>query len=419
MGVVSASVRNRKGLSFAPVRPTPAPVIPIALAAVLLLAGCSRKADTVVGNERLIRGPGGLGYTSQFGPTTDQDTYMAPDTAAFSRNLLVGQSGTFQARTFMTVRTWILPDTNLTGFTVDSVFFQIDQTVLRVNPLSLTIRLSETTTGWDSSTVVWPGPPEGLALGSTTYDFLGPLRINMGVGAFTFIKQWAHDPSLLPGLMLQAPGGTKVGAFKNLTGTIRVKYKYLSGALPESAFAITHVAQEFYLNSPITPAPTGADTALMLGGGYEAAVAVRVPIPPSTPGFSLNEGLLVLHVSDTFASIDGVTFSPGHDSTSVRIDAYRIRNDWTESTTDVQSLGRDLIPFAFLINQIPVKGDSLEIPVPDFLVREWTLFPDRNKGILVVIKSANVNPGLFVASKESQTPPLMRLAYTSPPPYRF
>jgi hypothetical protein len=78
-----------------------------------------------------------------------------------------------------------------------------------------------------------------------------------------------------------------------------------------------------------------------------------------------------------------------------------------------------LIPFSFLLRQAPVAGDSLSIPLPQFLVREWTALPATNKGLLVVVKSANVNPGMFVASRESANPPVMRLAYTNPPPYRF
>jgi hypothetical protein len=426
--VVSGSTKNGKGLSSAPVRPTRLLPVPLFLAAALLVLGCSEKVQTVVGNERLIRGPDGLGTTSSSTPGPDRDTYAAPDSANRDRSLLVGNYASIQFQSksyFAAPSAWTLPDTNLTGFTVDSVFFQLDQAPLRIPPVSGVLQLNETASSWDTTTVTWPGPANGAFLGSATFDFIGPLRISLGAGAFTLIKQWAIDPSSLAGLVLTGPTLSLGTGFRNHTGTVQVRYRYQSGAAPESAYAVTHLFRDFYLNSPVTPAPTGGDTELMLGGGYQAAVAIKVPVPASTPGFSLNEARLVFSVASTFPAVDGTTFNPGSGAVgdtarvSVTIDCFRITEDWTESTTDITAFKHDALPVSFVIDQAPAAGDSLSIPLPAFLVRAWSADSTTNKGVLLEVRSANVKPGMFLGSRESASPPVLRLAYTSPPPYRF
>jgi hypothetical protein len=410
------------------VRPTRLLPVSLFLAALALVLGCSEKVQTVVGNERLIRGPDGLGTTSTSSPGPDKDTYAAPDSANRDRSLLVGNYAPiqYQSKTYFSAPlAWTLPDTNLTGFTVDSVFFQLDQAQLRVTPISGTLQLNETVSDWDTTTVTWPGPANGTFLGSASFDFIGPLRISMGTSAFARIKQWAIDPSSLPGLVLTGPTLSLAGGFRNHTGTVRVKYHYLSGSAPESAYAVTHLFRDFYLNSPVTPAPTGSDAQLMLGGGYQAAVAIKVPIPASTPGFSLDEARIVFYVASTFPAVDGTTFNPGTgqvgDTTrvSVTVDCFRITKDWTESTTDITAFEHDALALSFVIDQAPVAGDSLSIPLPSFIVRAWSADSTTNKGVLLEVRSANVKPGMYLGSRESANPPVLRLAYTSPPPYRF
>jgi hypothetical protein len=413
------------------VRPTPILSIPFLLAALLLLTGCSRKVDTIVGNERLIRGPQGLGTTSQYAPASDQDTYMTPTLADRGHPLLVARQApaspsTFEARTLLAVHTWTVPDVNLSGFTVDSVTFTLSQELLRRQPggstPSLSIQLS-TTTDWDSTSVTWPGPAPTVTLGTVDFGFIGPLRFDLGPGFFTQIQSWASVDTTV-GFVLRVPSDQGAAGFQPLSGVFHVYYSYINNGVPATAVADTRVLRDVYVNSPVNPAPSLADTSMMLGGGYQAAVAVRVPIPSSIAGYSLAEARLSLFVNSTFPAIDGTVFTPGAsitDSSRVAciIEAYRIRGDWTEGTTSLESIDRDVIPFAFIIDQTPAPGDSILIPVPQFIIREWTDFPDRNKGMLVSMRSANVKPGLFVASRESVNPPVLRLAYTSPPPYRF
>ena len=70
-------------------RPTPLLLAALILPVTLFLSGCSNRVERIVGNERLIRGPGGLGTTLDQGPAVDRDTYVTPGTANFGTSLLV------------------------------------------------------------------------------------------------------------------------------------------------------------------------------------------------------------------------------------------------------------------------------------------------------------------------------------------
>src|SRR5512144_1390914 len=128
------------------------------------LVGCSRKAERLVGADRLIRGPGGLGATTRVIETPDRDTYVENGTAVFDSMLLVGQSGGFEARTFLLIGTVNLPDTTLPGFVpqILSLEFQRNLT-LGFDPT--TVNAFQTTV-WDTTAVSWPGPAPGALLGS-------------------------------------------------------------------------------------------------------------------------------------------------------------------------------------------------------------------------------------------------------------
>src|SRR5690348_1860635 len=93
------------------------------LFALALASGCSNRAERLVGNERLIRGPGGLGTTILQNSLPDRDTYVTPGTANYGPYLLAGRSTTFEARSFFRFLKFNLPDTLLSGFTPDSIIF--------------------------------------------------------------------------------------------------------------------------------------------------------------------------------------------------------------------------------------------------------------------------------------------------------
>jgi len=77
------------------VRPTPLLLAALILPATLFLSGCSNRVERIVGNERLIRGPGGLGTTVSVVSFTDRDSHLPRNTANFGPALLLGQSGSF------------------------------------------------------------------------------------------------------------------------------------------------------------------------------------------------------------------------------------------------------------------------------------------------------------------------------------
>jgi len=59
----------------------------------IFLCGCSSRVERIVGNERLIRGPGGLGTTVSVVSFLNRDTYVTSSAVNFGSVQLVGQSG--------------------------------------------------------------------------------------------------------------------------------------------------------------------------------------------------------------------------------------------------------------------------------------------------------------------------------------
>jgi hypothetical protein len=131
--------------------------------------GCSRKAEQIVGAGRLIRGPAGLGTTVRAARNPDRDTYVQAGTADFDSLLLVGTSGTFQARTFLKVATWALPDTLLPGFAPVNISLEVPRN-LTLGFTSTTLNLDLASAAWDTTNVSWPGPAAGTLLGTALDD---------------------------------------------------------------------------------------------------------------------------------------------------------------------------------------------------------------------------------------------------------
>jgi len=398
----------------------------------MFLCGCSNRVERIVGNERLIRGPGGLGTTVSVVSFLNRDSYVTSNTANFGPALLVGQSGSFDALSLFKVSTWRLPVETLTGFSPIAVHFVLPQRQILGVAGTLPVELSLTTVPWDSS-VTWPGPSLGAALGSTNYDFLGALRVNLGPSGYSQIQQWAADPSLAPGFALVRTSAGNVGSFQAGSAVFRIFYQYTGTDSTETDSIDTHVSLNAYIHSPLSPPQTGTETTMIFGGAYECALALRAPVPPITDGSSVNELRILLPVTGTGPAANGATMP---DTALLTIDIFRIRASWTEGVTDLATLTIDSSPVSRLALPpfLTAQDTALSIPLPRVLTREWGADSTSNEGVLIKIRDVTVrpssgvyrlaqtpaeSPSFLIGSRESSRPPVLRVSTTTPPPGRF
>jgi len=405
----------------------------LALPASMLLCGCSNRVDRIVGNERLIRGPGGLGTTVGIVSIPSRDSHVPRNSANFGPALLLGQSGSFDALSLFKVSTWRLPALTLTGFTPIAVHFVLPQRqILGTGTGSISADLSLTSAPWDSS-VSWPGPVLGASLGSTNFDFIGDLRVNLGPSGFSEVQQWAADPSLAPGFALIRSSTGTVGSFQASGAVFRIFYQYTGPDSTETDSIDTHMSLSAYIHGPMSPPPTGTETAMIFGGEFESGLALRAPVPPITDGSSVNELRFLLPVTGTAPAIDGATMP---DTVFLSVDIYRIRAPWTEGVTDQATLTIDASPTSHLVlpQFLTAQDTALSIPLPRVLTREWGADSTSNEGVLIRIRDVTVrpsplvlrmvqtpgeSPSFLIGSRESARPPVLRFSTTTPPPGRF
>ena len=398
-----------------------------AVFALALVSGCSNKVERLVGNERLIRGPEGLGTTTFQTSIPDRDTYVTPGTANYGPIFLVGQTSTFQARAFFKFAKFNLPDTTRLGFTADSVYFEVipDTTSLRNQPGGPTqFHLGGTSQALaDSGAIAWPGPASNQSFASGRHSFGDTLRLNLGE-SFGQFKGWALDPSSAPAFILETLDQTGIWGFRKALVRFRVTYFYQQSGNAVFASVTTPVTFGAYLHSPLNPPPTGTEPQLLLGGGFEPSVAIRGPVPAVGPGASVNELRFVFQVTDSIPAVDGITVlhnAPPKDATRVAfsLDVYQITGDWPETATDISQIPHGAIPIESFLSLTAEPGDSLSIPLPISLARVWFQAPATNYGVLISVRNANVNPGVVLGSRESAKPPVLRLSTTSTPPGRL
>ncbi|HKQ18479.1 MAG TPA: hypothetical protein VJW75_01910, partial [Candidatus Eisenbacteria bacterium] len=267
--------------------------IGLVLALVALAPACSKKAERLVGNEILARGPDGFGTTAREVSPIDRDTYLATGTTDRGTTLLAGASGTFEAQALIKIGTWVLPDTNDVTVVVDSIRLELPfDGKMSIPDIDLELRLAASP--WDTTTVAWPGPGLGTALASANaVDAIGDFALEIGGGSFDLVQSWATNPASLNGFVVRIASGVGVAAFRAGTGRIRIVYH---SATSTRSTADTPFQADLFIHSPLTPAPTGADTTLILGGLYAPVVAFHAPIDSFTPGFSINEARIVFRV---------------------------------------------------------------------------------------------------------------------------
>jgi hypothetical protein len=409
---VSCSARSHKGLSSAPVPISRTLTVALALALAATAPACSKKAERLVGNEILARGPGGLGDTAREASPLDRDTYLMISTADRSTALLAGILAPYEAQILLKVGAWSLPDTNDLTVVIDSVRLELTLDGEMSIPNILTLELRTAAAAWDTTTVEWPGPGFGTLLASgDPHDAVGAFKLELGSGAYPLVRSWATDPASLNGFVIRRVSGTEVAAFK--AGACRFRIVYHHTGSSAQSFADTPVTTDLFIHTPLAPTATGADTTLILGGLYAPVVAFRAPMDSFTPGFSLDEARVVFRVRS-----DSPTFP---DSVVVTVEARRIQNSWTEGAADTAGLG---IATTFLDRvvgyQVRDASDTLLIvPIPTATVRDWSSGALANEGIVLRIGEAYRGKEIWLYSRESSKPPEFRISTTSPPPGRF
>jgi hypothetical protein len=380
-----------------------------------VLVGCSRKAEKLVGADRLTRGPGGLGTTTRVIEIPDRDTYVENGTAVFDSMLLVGQSAAFEARTFLLIGAINLPDTTLPGFVPQtlSLEFQRDLT-LGFDPT--TVNAFQTTV-WDTTTVSWPGPAPGALLGSAPDDrVLTSFSLSLNSTSFTQVVQWKVNPLVTPPRIELQTGGQPLTAYVAGTVKLRIRYSHTVASVAVLDSVDSPVTQDFYLHSPLSPAPTGADSALVWGGLDQTELAMHFPLDSIPSSVSVDEATLVLRLLP-------ISAVPDSADVAARVFVKAIRSSWSEGVSEQSSIpGADSTAFASgsLIALFSPLNGTVAIRLPGSLMREWVATPSTNGGLLVRLDDhRNLTKQFLMGSRESTHPAELHVSYTELPPGRF
>lgn len=366
---------------------------------VALLAGCSERASRITGNERLLRGEEGLGTTYVSDTLIDRDTYLSPSlTTLRGATLLAGRTGAYEARSLFRTTAWSLPES--TAF-VDTVRFRVDYdpVFLAVGDPTLGVRLAGA--AWDSTTVTWPGPPQGTLLGTSSFG-QNSFTIELGASSITQVRAWSRDPSF-PGFMLGIESGSGVLGFRAGTGRIEIVYHTLLDATLKTV--TSRLPTDLTIYSP-APAASGVEDSLALGGLFQSQVLLRAPVAPSPNGFSINGATFVAYVP-----------SGAFPDTISELRVYRVAAPWTEGApTDSVNAAAIAILTAY---NLRAPGDSIVIPIPIGVALDWSKNPATNYGILLRITNSFYRPEVVIDSRESSRPPVLRITRTTPPPGRL
>jgi hypothetical protein len=381
----------------------------------VLSLGCSTHKERILGNDRLARGPGGLGTTVREISAPDRDTYVSPGAANLGQTLIVGIAPSFEAKAFFRrPAAWGLPDTSHQGVAVLSVAFEAPIDVdASNNGAGLAVSLATIATEYDP-TAPWPGPAAALTLGSLSDASVAPFRIELTGNVIPLMEAWAADSLSFPGMVLTPTGGNGLIGLQADKATITVVYsRDVGSGVRDTISVVTAFGNDHYLHSPRTPLPTGGETLLVLGGLHELGVSMRFPAMSVPGGSTVNEATIRLHVDPS-----SPFFTSGQKAPLV---VRRIRTAWTESVTDTAGLEVDAAAYAASDSVAVTSGaDSvLTVALPQSIIREWTAAGAINEGILITLPNANRLPEIWFGSRESTTPAELRVSTTSPPPGKF
>jgi hypothetical protein len=241
----------------------------------------------------------------------------------------------------------------------------------------------------------------------------GPLKFILPPSKFPDIQRWAARPDSFQGLALVGISGNALILLDANAALLRIIYEHRATtgqAHPDTTN--TPMRRHFGLRSPISPAPTGADSALVLGGNFDAGLLIRFPPLAVPEGSTVNEATLRLRLDPStqpFASGD-----------AVEIVALGIKSIWDESITQRDSLTLDLSTLGVRTQVVVAAGDSVvTIALPPRIIREWSGPLGVNNGVLIQIRRPYYTPPILVRSRESSLPIELRVSYTGSPPARF
>jgi hypothetical protein len=229
------------------------------------------------------------------------------------------------------------------------------------------------------------------------------------------VVQWARNPTGIPGFVLQANPGLPLAAYVANTVKFRIRYSHTVSSAPVVDSVDTRVTQDFYLHAPLSPAPSGADTSLVLGGLFKTETAVHFPLDSIPSGVSVDEATLVLNLLPSSAA-------PDTADVLGQIQVRAIRGAWSEAVTEQSGLPADstAITSGKLIALYSSSTRSIAIRLPGALMRAWVATPSTNGGVLVrLINRRNLTREFDIGSRESSRPPEVHVSYTQLPPGRF
>ncbi len=394
------------------------PVTSILLAALVLGApGCAKKGDKLLGNERLLRGAGGLGTTSSAVHVPDRDTYVTPGDGNYGPTLLAGSDGTFESRAFFKPTSWALPDTTDLTLAIQTIWFETsyDAAVSIPAGVVLSLHRADDTLAVEplSPPATFPGPTPGTQLGTTDTDQHAPFRVPMSTTLFDSIKTWAKYPTAFRGFVLRWISGTGIAGLQAGKAQVRIGYNHTVSGSVRTDTVSTAIPLDYTLHSTATPLALGSESKLLLGGRYEWGVPLHFSPPPVEEGSTVNEATLLLRVEP-----GSPLFASGVD---VDLEVRSLPNAWAESIDDTLSLGAGATVIASRADVFyrSAADSVIAIQLPQSIIRQWTTPGGVNEGILVTMSIGNVVPELHLSSRESANPIVLRVTTTTPPPGRF
>ena len=375
-----------------------------------------------MGNERLARGPGGLGETTRVTVTADRDTWVETGAAVTGPVLLVARSGAFEAVTHLKLARWNIPDTTDLTLSIRSVVLfapSLARDTLNT-PGAVGIELGRADAAWDSTTIAWPGPGSAALLGSATESFLeDTLTVDLTASApLDSLKRWARDPSSIPGLRLSlaAASGPGVAAYRAGALVIRIAYDHTVSGSPQTDAIDSPVTEDLYVRKLATALPAGNETELPLGGLDGFGVALHFPSPTIPTGAAIQEVALLLPVD---AATDSIPFLEMGRTVDVEVRAAGA--PWPETVTAASALNASAAVVAgswnFAYHGSP--DSLLTIRLPASLARDWSGAPAANHGLLLTALRGEIAPAILIGSRESARAPRLRVSYTTAPKERF
>ena len=412
-----SSVRSHKGLSSAAMRPSALWLALLLAASLAALVGCSTRQDKLLANKRLLRGPGGLGSTTRLVLTPDRDTYVGTSRSFFFPTLLVGTVGPLQAETYFSTSTWKLPPANVVQDSIVSIQVILPVDTLADQPSSSILGLSLNAGAFDSSQVWGTGAPNGPAPGLTLaqFDFSASPepRFTLPNSYFTdHITGWASAPATFPGFAIVSLTSDGLAKLNAGAGVLQITYYNRPAGKATADSVRTALTRHFSIRSPLSPAPTGSETALALGGDFDTGLLVRFPPLVVPAGSTVNEATLRLR-------LDPAT-QPFATGDTVRITVQRVDSTWVESEVSRDQLKLDTTTLGVRSAVNVAAGDSVvTIALPTSIVRSWSDPGAVNEGILIMIAQPYHTPPILVRSRESALPIELRVSYTGPPPPKF